>query len=115
MSALTTLTDEACDELTIEHMLIGVTNTAINESTTLNKAAEASKATGAKKKRDSKKARKETEKEAAALSKTASEAVMAETPLRLNFALFVAQERRDAVLAFAERKFSVPRGCKDEN
>ena len=29
--------------------------------------------------------------------------------------MFVAQERREAILAFAERKFGVPEGCKDED
>ena len=51
MAALATLTEEACDELTIEHMLIGVTNTAIDDQSPQDNAI--------KKKRESKKARKE--------------------------------------------------------
>ena len=33
----------------------------------------------------------------------------------MNLTMLVAQERRDAVLAFAERKFAVPAGSTDEN
>ena len=118
MEELTVITDAACDELTIEHILIGVSKSSSNEAISLetNDAKEEQKQaaiTGAKKKRESKKQKKGAE--VVPLSKTASEAVSAESPLRLNYSLFVAQERRDAVLAFAERKFAVPAGRTDEN
>lgn len=115
---LQTLADEACDELTQENLLIGVTaHSGELKATDPMEAAlgeQNDQATGSKKKREAKKARKDAEKEKSAavrgpLQTSASEAALsAETPLRLNFAIFVAQERHDAVLAFAERKFAPP-------
>ena len=58
--------------------------------------------TGAKKKRESKKSRKEEERlaklEAAGGYPAAQAEMTAETPLKLNFAMLVAQERREAIL-----------------
>ena len=86
---------------------IGLKNEAVDEDL---------KATGAKKKRDGKRARKEETKRAAveepALGKRASEA--AETPLRINMTMLVAMERREAVKAFAVRKFAPADGSEDD-
>ncbi len=38
-----------------------------------------------------------------------------ETPLRLDFTMLVAMERRDAVIAFAQRKFEVPSGANEDD
>lgn len=40
--------------------------------------------------------------------------MVAETPLRLNFAMMVAMERREAVKAFAAQKFSAIENLNDE-
>lgn len=109
---LAELCEQACDELTLEHMLVGVTSVGLK-----NEAVEEGvKATGAKKKRDGKRARKEETKRAAVeepvLGKKASEAT--ETPLRINMTMLVAMERREAVKAFAARKFAPADGSEDD-
>ena len=43
MEELTVITDEACDELTIEHILIGVIKSSANEAVSLNDADDARK------------------------------------------------------------------------
>ena len=69
MQALTELTNEACDELTLEHVLIGVTSTNDQGDTAagLQKNTKEESKIGAKKKRETKKAQKDQEKIAAQL------------------------------------------------
>ena len=66
---LSSLTDEACDELTLEHILVSVGQKDKQDEAMYQKqGVEENKLTGAKKKRESKKQRKENEKIAAQLS-----------------------------------------------
>ena len=66
---LSSLTDEACDELTLEHILVSVGQKDKQDEAIYQKqGVEENKLTGVKKKRESKKQRKENEKIAAQLS-----------------------------------------------
>ena len=66
---LSSLTDEACDELTLEHILVSVGQKDKQDEAMYQKqGVEENKLTGVKKKRESKKQRKENEKIAAQLS-----------------------------------------------
>ena len=66
---LSSLTDEACDELTLEHILVSVGQKDKQDEAIYQKqGVEENALTGAKKKRESKKQRKENEKIAAQLS-----------------------------------------------
>ena len=119
MADLNALTEAACDELTLEHILIGVTAKPLEDPHIEEENKVEAAATGSKKKRQTKKAAKD-EKKINTILKTESEekpvaaSIDSENPLKLNFNMLVAMERREAILAFAERKFTSGNNNSDE-
>ena len=94
MTALSQIVETVCDELTLEHILVGVPCYSLDLVPKKEKVTD-EQVTGAKKKRESKKALKEQEKMAKieandGVNTTLAQGMTAETPLKLNFAMLVA-------------------------
>lgn len=92
--------------------MTGITAVGAKNEALVEESAQVLTSTGAKKKRDIKRSKKQDEKRSKLIedsvdSEEAGEEILAaETPLKLNFSMMVAMERREAVKAFAEQKFS---------
>ena len=103
------LVAQVCAELTQDNILVGVSDEQNQTAKQLTK-----KETETQRKRDAKKARKDKEKLDKAIENQEEKVSQAENiTLKINFSRFVAEERRDAVIALAKVKFFPSNG--DDN
>lgn len=105
LKALQTIVDSVCDELTLESILVGVSSNdkevTLKDQKTSAKTEEANQVGGVAKKRQAKNAVKNEQKMAKLveeIKEAAEDAPLGDTPLKLNFSMLVAIERRQAVL-----------------